>query len=113
MTGANGFVGRALCTQASAYNLLIKGAIRSAQTLLADVESVLINAIDGNTDWSNALQGINVVVHLAASVHFSDVPPQMRHFHQKQIIARYLTNNPKLEAGSCVKENHGYPLQNK
>jgi hypothetical protein len=39
--------------------------------------------------------------------------PQMRHFHQKQIIARYLTNNPKLEAGSCVKENHGYPLQNK
>jgi hypothetical protein len=30
---------------------------------------------------------------------FSDVPVQMCHFHQKQIITRYLTNNPKLEAG--------------
>ena len=26
---------------------------------------------------------------------FSDVPIQMGHFHQKQIITRYLTNNPK------------------
>lgn len=27
---------------------------------------------------------------------FADVPTQMCHFHQKQIIRRYLTNNPKL-----------------
>lgn len=30
---------------------------------------------------------------------FSDIPVQMCHFHQKKIIQRYLTNNPKLEAG--------------
>jgi hypothetical protein len=30
---------------------------------------------------------------------FADIPVQMCHFHQKQIITRYLTNNPKLEAG--------------
>jgi hypothetical protein len=29
---------------------------------------------------------------------FGDIPAQMCHFHQKQIIKRYLTNNPKLEA---------------
>lgn len=34
---------------------------------------------------------------------FSDVPIQMCHFHQKQIITRYLTNNPKLEAGIELK----------
>ena len=34
---------------------------------------------------------------------FSDVPIQMCHFHQKQIISRYLTNNPKLEAGIELK----------
>jgi hypothetical protein len=28
---------------------------------------------------------------------FSDIPIQMCHFHQQQIIVRYLTNNPKLE----------------
>ncbi|MDD1608788.1 MAG: SDR family oxidoreductase [Methylococcaceae bacterium] len=69
VTGANGFVGSALCAKACTTPLLIKGAVRSAQTLTADVESVVIGAIEGNTDWRNALQGINVVVHLAARVH--------------------------------------------
>lgn len=35
---------------------------------------------------------------------FSDVPVQMCHFHQKRIIQRYLTCNPKLEAGVELKE---------
>ena len=35
---------------------------------------------------------------------FSDIPVQMCHFHQKQIITRYLTNNPKLEAGIALKK---------
>lgn len=30
---------------------------------------------------------------------FSDIPVQMCHFHQKQILRRYLTSKPKLEAG--------------
>lgn len=30
---------------------------------------------------------------------FSDIPVQMCHFHQKQIVTRYLTNNPRLKAG--------------
>ncbi len=34
---------------------------------------------------------------------FSDIPVQMCHFHQKQIIARYLTNNPKLSASIELK----------
>jgi len=35
---------------------------------------------------------------------FWDVPIQMCHFHQKQIITRYLTNNPKLEASLEFKK---------
>lgn len=34
---------------------------------------------------------------------FSDMPVQMCHFHQKQIITRYLTNNPKLQASIELK----------
>jgi nucleoside-diphosphate-sugar epimerase len=69
ITGANGFVGSALCAKACTTPLFIKGAVRSAQPLAADVESVVIGAIEGNTDWRNVLQGVNVVVHLAARVH--------------------------------------------
>jgi hypothetical protein len=35
---------------------------------------------------------------------FVDIPVQMCHFHQKQIITRYLTNNPKLESGIELKK---------
>lgn len=34
---------------------------------------------------------------------FVNVPVQMCHFHQKRIIQRYLTNNPKLPAGIELK----------
>lgn len=34
---------------------------------------------------------------------FNDIPVQMCHFHQKQIITRYLTNNPKLQASIELK----------
>jgi hypothetical protein len=35
---------------------------------------------------------------------FHSIPVQMCHFHQKQIITRYLTLNPKLEASIELKE---------
>ena len=35
---------------------------------------------------------------------FLDVPIQMCHFHQKQIVQRYLTLRPKLEAGIELKD---------
>lgn len=38
---------------------------------------------------------------------FADVPVQMCHFHQKQIIQRYLTNNPILPAGIELKQISG------
>lgn len=34
---------------------------------------------------------------------FADIPVQMCHFHQKQIIHRYLTNRPKMPAGVELK----------
>lgn len=35
---------------------------------------------------------------------FTGIPAQMCHFHQKQIVKRYLTINPKLEASQKLKE---------
>jgi len=34
---------------------------------------------------------------------FKDIPRQMCHFHMRQIIKRYITMNPNLEAGKDLK----------
>lgn len=69
ITGANGFVGHALCEEVLRRGWSVKGAMRSACELPAGVESVVVGPIDGETDWSEALRGVDVVIHLAARVH--------------------------------------------
>lgn len=54
----------------------MRGAIRSFvrnAALPPGVDSVVIGTIDSETDWRLALDGIDVVVHLAARVHVMDV----------------------------------------
>lgn len=69
VTGANGFVGQALCAEAMRRGLHVRGAVRSACKLPAGVGPVIVGAIDGETDWTDALRGVDVVIHLAARVH--------------------------------------------
>jgi nucleoside-diphosphate-sugar epimerase len=72
VTGANGMVGRALCSALRARGSRVRTALRQAQqfspnSALAD--SVIIGEIGPETDWRAALQGVECVVHLAARVH--------------------------------------------
>jgi nucleoside-diphosphate-sugar epimerase len=70
ITGANGFVGKALCTELARRDFYVRGAIReplSSPELSYDVVSV--GNIGSETDWTEALKGVGVVVHLAARVH--------------------------------------------
>ncbi len=69
VTGASGLVGRALCLRAVRDGQVVRGALRRAQPLPTGVEAIEVGDIDGQTDWSSALQGMEVVVHLAARVH--------------------------------------------
>jgi len=72
ITGANGFVGRMLCTQMMAQGWQVRGAIRSidkADSLPSGVIGICIGSGASNTDWSKALDGVNTIVHLAARVH--------------------------------------------
>lgn len=69
VTGANGFVGQALCAEAIRRGLHIRCATRSACELPAGAEPVIVGAIDRETDWTDALHGVDVVIHLAARVH--------------------------------------------
>ncbi|MDO9424795.1 MAG: SDR family oxidoreductase [Methylobacter sp.] len=69
VTGANGFVGLPLCAEMQRQGWQVKGAVRSSSQLPAGVELVPIDEINAETDWTDALFGIKVVVHLAARVH--------------------------------------------
>src|SRR3569623_750949 len=66
VTGATGFVGRALCGRLTAVGHRIIPVVRRRSGLLNEV---VIGEMDSSTDWSTALAGCDVVVHLAASVH--------------------------------------------
>ncbi len=67
VTGANGFVGQALCCEAIARGIEVRGATRQSCALPAGVEPVVLDLEDAN--WTQALQGVDAVIHLAARVH--------------------------------------------
>lgn len=71
VTGANGFVGRALCQYLLDRGCRVRGAVRtsSIDILPREVEQVVIADIGRQTDWSAALEQVDVVIHLAARVH--------------------------------------------
>lgn len=69
VTGANGFVGQALCAEVIQRGFHIRGATRSVCELPVGVEPVIVGEIDGKTDWTSALHSVDVVIHLAARVH--------------------------------------------
>lgn len=69
VTGANGFVGRALCAEAVKRGIAVRGITRSPCILPPGVENVVVGNVDGDTQWAQALAGCDVVVHLAARVH--------------------------------------------
>lgn len=70
ITGANGFVGRALLALLHARGYPLTGASRQPLALNAPtVRHWPVSRLDGHSDWRGALQGIDVVVHCAARVH--------------------------------------------
>jgi nucleoside-diphosphate-sugar epimerase len=68
VTGATGFVGRHLVPALVALGHEVRCAVlRKVHGLQA--EQVLINKIELQSDWTQALTGVDVVIHLAARVH--------------------------------------------
>lgn len=70
VTGATGFVGGVLCEVLARAGYVVRAALRSDSSLPGHVrEKVAVGPIDGATDWTDALQGVDAVLHLAARVH--------------------------------------------
>ena len=69
ITGANGFVGKALCAELFRQGQAVRAAVRSATRPVENIETVAVGDVNGETDWTEALSGIKVVVHLAGRAH--------------------------------------------
>ncbi len=71
VTGANGFIGHALCARLLSEGFYVRGAVRrrSIAYELQGMDISIINSIGRDTDWTNALRGIDIVIHLAARAH--------------------------------------------
>jgi nucleoside-diphosphate-sugar epimerase len=70
VTGASGFVGRALVTHLQSNGLDVRASSRRLPAGLGDIADWLPGGeLTGTTDWGVALKGVDVVVHCAARAH--------------------------------------------
>lgn len=70
VSGASGFVGRALCAELINRGQSVRAVIRTKANInIAGCEVTRIPEISADTDWTNALSEVSTVIHLAARVH--------------------------------------------
>ena len=70
VTGANGFIGSALCAALVKKGYTVRAAVRDpSRFAIGGCEAVGVANLEADTDWSGALYGMTTVFHLAARVH--------------------------------------------
>jgi len=70
LTGANGFIGSAIMHRLQGDAYRVRGAVRANRRAVTDNgEYIKIEGLGKDSDWGDALDGIEVVVHTAARVH--------------------------------------------
>jgi nucleoside-diphosphate-sugar epimerase len=72
VTGASGFVGAAAVHALAAAGHQVVAAVRRDVALPASVCPVRVADLGPHTDWTEALEGVEAVVHLAARAHVMD-----------------------------------------
>lgn len=70
VTGADGFVGRALVSFLESRGISLRAAVRRTRpNSFSCQETIEVGDLASRTDWVAALEGVDVVTHLAARVH--------------------------------------------
>lgn len=69
VTGANGFIGSAVCEWLRKNGVSVRGTVRALTSYPNGAEMVDIGSLSPETDWTSALKNVEYIVHLAARVH--------------------------------------------
>ena len=69
VTGATGFIGTFLCEELRSRGIRVRAALRRPREMPAADETVVVGEIDGRTDWTEALDGVSQVFHIAGMAH--------------------------------------------
>lgn len=72
ITGAGGYIGAACVRVFADRGWTVRAASRGGARAAPGVEAVRIERLDGRTSWSDHLQGVDVVLHLAGVAHRPD-----------------------------------------
>jgi nucleoside-diphosphate-sugar epimerase len=85
VTGANGFVGRALIDWLSARRIVVRALVRAIDDRCAKLRSSDVIEIGDMTqvnDWRPMLEGVDAVVHLAARVHRMQISDEQAYLEE-------------------------------
>ena len=75
VTGANGYLGQAVCSRAMIAGLPFRPCVRTSTNSPGSVAgAIAIGDLNGTTEWSFALKDCSCVMHLAARVHVMAEP---------------------------------------
>lgn len=104
VTGANGFVGRVVCGALPAAGHEVRAAVRGLEKLPEPPpggEVVAVGSIGPETDWRAALDGVDVVVHLAGRVHVlkERLKDPRSGFHRVNVLGTERLARAAAEAG--------------
>ncbi|MEJ2619049.1 MAG: SDR family oxidoreductase [Candidatus Thiodiazotropha sp.] len=69
VTGANGFIGSQLCPYLVDQGYRVRAAMRRRQPEWKVCEQFAVGEISADSDWRQALQGVETVIHLAGRAH--------------------------------------------
>jgi nucleoside-diphosphate-sugar epimerase len=77
VTGASGFIGKTLVTALATQGITVRAASRDPNAIIAasEVERVVMPDLAAPADWSDLLEGVSDVVHLAGIAHAPGVLP--------------------------------------
>lgn len=102
VTGATGFVGRAVCNRLKERNALRIAVRTRAIGEWAEQHDVVQATLDPAQNWQSALEGIATVVHCAARVHVmnDDAADPLREFRRINVDGTLRLATQAAEAGA-------------
>jgi len=91
ITGANGFIGQAMCNHLLAQEWQVLGAIRRSDSrcdLPKGTLACVVGEIGPHTHWDRFLRNVDTVIHLAARVHHPEDKSQaiVKKYHETNTI---------------------------